>query len=108
MLPDWIFAITIVTVTAAFLCSMFGADRAPNITIVVQQNRLNAEQVEHYFPDVRYDELFEGANSAEERECMICLCAFESEDLLKVTYCWHIFHSGCLSSWFKVDQVVEL
>lgn len=24
---------------------------------------------------------------------------------MKVTYCWHVFHSSCLSSWFQVDQV---
>ncbi|CAD8074905.1 unnamed protein product [Paramecium sonneborni] len=38
-------------------------------------------------------------------ECQICLVEFENQDLVKLTYCLHLFHQSCLDQWRKKLQV---
>ncbi|CAD8067540.1 unnamed protein product [Paramecium primaurelia] len=38
-------------------------------------------------------------------ECQICLVEFENQDLVKLTYCLHLFHQSCLDEWRKKLQI---
>ncbi|CAK77335.1 unnamed protein product (macronuclear) [Paramecium tetraurelia] len=38
-------------------------------------------------------------------ECQICLVEFDNQDLVKLTYCLHLFHQSCLDEWRKKLQI---
>jgi hypothetical protein len=40
-----------------------------------------------------------------DRDCVICLCPVGAADMMKVTYCRHMFHAHCLTEWFKKTRV---
>ncbi|OEH76626.1 uncharacterized protein LOC34618894 [Cyclospora cayetanensis] len=33
--------------------------------------------------------------------CSICLCEYRSEDLIRILPCGHLFHSVCITRWFR-------
>jgi hypothetical protein len=35
------------------------------------------------------------------KECSICITAFENEDFISITNCNHIFHTDCIKEWAK-------
>jgi len=41
-------------------------------------------------------------------ECAICLCAWEPDDLIKVTQCQHAFHEDCLGGWLRTARTCAL
>ncbi|KAL8437709.1 hypothetical protein ACSSS7_000734 [Eimeria intestinalis] len=45
--------------------------------------------------DVLYPGVFDAAI------CSICLCEFQPEELIRTLPCGHIFHSVCITRWFK-------
>jgi len=50
-------------------------------------------------PEIIYDEKLRlnlQHGDAEEPTCSVCLCEFEKNDVLRETYCPHVFHSDCL------------
>lgn len=40
-----------------------------------------------------------------DRDCVICLCSIEGKDMMRATYCRHLFHSQCLVKWFEKNRV---
>lgn len=74
---------------------------------ISSSNRLTLDEIENYFPDAPYKHLYmdRKANGEEAHECVICLCTIEDNEKVKLTYCNHVFHSNCLTSWFKIEQV---
>ncbi|CAK81972.1 unnamed protein product (macronuclear) [Paramecium tetraurelia] len=37
-------------------------------------------------------------------ECQICLVEFQKQDLVKLTFCLHLFHSTCIDEWRRRNQ----
>jgi len=85
---------------------------------------LSKKEINLYFPEIQglvvlnilketakhYDKLMmeasEGKSSDEDGEqCVICLTSISSSEMVRVTYCKHIFHSHCLINWFSKNQV---
>lgn len=87
------------------------------------ENKLSDSEVELFFPTVLYKDVFSSkteetssmslknnSNSEKEKEtmdsdCVICLCPVGSDELMKGTYCRHMFHAPCLINWFKKQRV---
>ena len=42
--------------------------------------------------------------STEDANCGICLCSYESNDLIKLLPCGHHFHSDCIDQWLSVNK----
>lgn len=40
--------------------------------------------------------------------CVVCMCDFESRQLLRVLPCNHEFHAKCVDKWLKVSEDTEL
>ncbi|KRX07442.1 hypothetical protein PPERSA_03275 [Pseudocohnilembus persalinus] len=38
------------------------------------------------------------------QECCVCLVEMEKEEEVRMTLCFHVFHDGCLNSWFKKNK----
>lgn len=38
------------------------------------------------------------------RDCTICLMSFEEDSVVRITICYHIFHSHCLENWFNTHD----
>ncbi|ROI16022.1 E3 ubiquitin-protein ligase RNF38, partial [Anabarilius grahami] len=38
------------------------------------------------------------------RRCVVCMCDFESRQLLRVLPCNHEFHAKCVDKWLKVSK----
>lgn len=36
--------------------------------------------------------------------CVVCMCDFESRQLLRVLPCNHEFHAKCVDKWLKVSK----
>lgn len=36
--------------------------------------------------------------------CVVCMCDFESRQLLRVLPCSHEFHAKCVDKWLKVSE----
>lgn len=36
--------------------------------------------------------------------CVVCMCDFESRQLLRVLPCSHEFHAKCVDKWLKVSK----
>mmetsp|Transcript_73609 Transcript_73609/g.157878 ORF Transcript_73609/g.157878 Transcript_73609/m.157878 type:complete len:275 (-) Transcript_73609:132-956(-) len=41
-------------------------------------------------------------------ECIICLSAWEPDDLIKVTKCQHAYHADCLGRWLQTSHACAL
>lgn len=39
-------------------------------------------------------------------DCVICLETINLEDMVRICYCKHIFHSSCLIGWFNKQRVI--
>lgn len=40
--------------------------------------------------------------------CVVCMCDFESRQLLRVLPCNHEFHAKCVDKWLKVSEDINL
>lgn len=38
--------------------------------------------------------------------CVVCMCDFESRQLLRVLPCSHEFHAKCVDKWLKVREEI--
>ncbi len=38
---------------------------------------------------------------ADNKDCTVCLMEFEKTDKIRMTVCYHVFHSECLLDWLK-------
>ena len=41
-------------------------------------------------------------SSMDQASCVVCMCDFESRQLLRVLPCSHEFHAKCVDKWLKV------
>jgi len=41
-------------------------------------------------------------SSLDQTSCVVCMCDFESRQLLRVLPCSHEFHGKCVDKWLKV------
>jgi hypothetical protein len=39
-----------------------------------------------------------------ESKCVICQCDIEKDDFIKITLCYHFFHTECLEFWFTKHE----
>jgi hypothetical protein len=39
-----------------------------------------------------------------DKECSICLVEYESNDLVSITECGHLFHNKCIEEWSRYKQ----
>lgn len=98
----------IVLIGCIFMSMICFMKRVPPPTTANRRNvsrsaRLTMDEIENYFPDVQYKKLYPKVE--DRHECVICLSAIEDNEKIKLTYCNHVFHSNCLTSWFKIEQV---
>ncbi|EAS03886.1 C3HC4 type (RING finger) zinc finger protein (macronuclear) [Tetrahymena thermophila SB210] len=65
----------------------------------------NEESKKKHWPHLfnQSQESIQNTNS-EQPSCSICLCEFELEDEVRLTYCTHFFHSDCLKQWLKKQK----
>lgn len=49
-----------------------------------------------------------GTNLALSSRCVVCMCDFESRQLLRVLPCNHEFHAKCVDKWLKVSKDTQL
>ena len=47
-------------------------------------------------------------SSMEQTSCVVCMCDFETRQLLRVLPCSHEFHAKCVDKWLKVGSSTEL
>lgn len=38
------------------------------------------------------------------KECSICSCDLNQNEIIRKTPCKHVFHSMCIDKWFKISQ----
>ncbi|CAK69368.1 unnamed protein product (macronuclear) [Paramecium tetraurelia] len=75
-----------------------------------QANQLKLKKFRHslrqdYIATEIYDQVIqEFPGLQESSECQICLLQFKKQDLVKLTYCLHLFHQYCLDEWRKRTQ----
>lgn len=43
----------------------------------------------------------------DQTSCVVCMCDFESRQLLRVLPCCHEFHAKCVDKWLKVGSLRE-
>ncbi|CAD8140340.1 unnamed protein product [Paramecium pentaurelia] len=73
-------------------------------------NKLKVKKFRHslkedYIATEIYDQIIqEFPGLLESSECQICLLQFKKQDLVKLTYCLHLFHQYCLDEWRKRTQ----
>ena len=41
-------------------------------------------------------------NDMDQTSCVVCMCDFESRQLLRILPCLHEFHAKCVDKWLKV------
>lgn len=64
----------------------------------VKEKGLSAEQASR-LPTRKYKDR---QKKDDGEECMICMCEYEGEDVLRILPCFHEFHSTCIDKWIKV------
>ena len=47
-------------------------------------------------------------SSLDQTSCVVCMCDFESRQLLRVLPCSHEFHGKCVDKWLKVCSFTRL
>jgi len=43
-------------------------------------------------------------SSMDQASCVVCMCDFESRQLLRVLPCSHEFHAKCVDKWLKTNR----
>ncbi|CAD8057156.1 unnamed protein product [Paramecium sonneborni] len=73
-------------------------------------NKLKAKKFRYslkqdYIATEIYDQIIqEFPGLLETEDCQICLLQFKKQDMVKLTYCLHLFHQFCLDEWRKRTQ----
>eukprot|EP00794_Sanderia_malayensis_P005334 gene5334-6003_t len=47
-------------------------------------------------------------NSSENTRCVVCICDFESEEMLRILPCSHEFHCRCVDKWLKSNPTCPI
>lgn len=50
----------------------------------------------------------DGRSSSDQTSCVICMCDFESKQLLRILPCSHEFHAKCVDKWLKNNQTCPI
>lgn len=45
---------------------------------------------------------------SEQTMCVVCMCDFESRQLLRVLPCSHEFHTKCVDKWLKANRTCPI
>lgn len=53
------------------------------------------------------DTVLNGTNLVLSYRCVVCMCDFESRQLLRVLPCNHEFHAKCVDKWLKVSNDIQ-
>ncbi|CAD8058066.1 unnamed protein product [Paramecium sonneborni] len=78
------------------------------ILINLQTNKANpnfTQEIASLIPSIEYQAIFKKYPQIRDyKECAICLDNFKQEQIVRVTYCQHVFHIKCLDAWMKKNQ----
>ena len=69
------------------------------------EEKLSHQEISKYFPPIVAQSVLP-KQAMNHLECAVCLTDIEKNSIIRVTYCKHIFHGHCLSSWFEKTQVL--
>ncbi|CAD8060051.1 unnamed protein product [Paramecium sonneborni] len=97
------------------LCVIYLQRKARKINIGTQNNQnlrlnslkeiINRNLKQDQIPVELYEQIIqEYPGLIEISDCQICLVEFQKQDLVKLTYCLHLFHSICIDEWRKRNQ----
>lgn len=70
----------------------------------VNQKTLSHNNLNRYLPEFKFSKLKEFHHLNEVKDCCICLCDFEGEELLRVTFCRHFLHKQCIDDWLIKNE----
>jgi hypothetical protein len=92
--------------------------------VIINNSNLTDDEINKYFPEVRAAAIIQRSeinpstselnlndstlNQEEEDlncECSICFDNIKRDEMIRVTYCKHIFHGRCLVEWFHKNPV---
>lgn len=62
------------------------------------------EEVLGKIKTIKYSDIDKKSTESRNVQCSVCLCDFESADLVKHLRCDHIYHNDCISEWFKTKS----
>lgn len=94
--------VSIIALTGLAIMFMLWLDRRHDFTSPI--DRLTDKELDRMYPSRKFC-LRERLNEGErEKECQICLCTFEPDDIVRNLRCEHTYHSACLDvSCFLLD-----
>ncbi|CAD8152291.1 unnamed protein product [Paramecium pentaurelia] len=79
-----------------------GVQNNLNLRSFSVKGNTNRSLRQDYIPVELYEQIIqEYPGLVEISDCQICLVEFEKQDLVKLTYCLHLFHSTCIDEWRK-------
>ncbi|CAD8143371.1 unnamed protein product [Paramecium octaurelia] len=79
-----------------------GALNNLNLRSFSVKGNTNRSLRQDYIPVELYEQIIqEYPGLVEISDCQICLVEFQKQDLVKLTYCLHLFHSTCIDEWRK-------
>ncbi|CAD8141408.1 unnamed protein product [Paramecium octaurelia] len=82
-----------------------GVQNTLNLRSVQNNGTKNKGPRQDNIPVELYEQIIqEYPGLVEISECQICLVEFQKQDLVKLTYCLHLFHSTCIDEWRKRNQ----
>lgn len=70
----------------------------PNVPVPIK------EEVLGKIKTIKYSDIDKKSTESRNVQCSVCLCDFESDDLVKHLRCDHIYHNDCISEWFKTKS----
>jgi len=64
--------------------------------------KLEIEQL----PSYKFNQ--DSVHAADQTTCVVCMCDFESRNLLRVLPCSHEFHARCVDKWLKTNRTCPI
>jgi len=59
-------------------------------------------------PSYRYNAELRRETMHEQTSCVVCMCDFETRQLLRVLPCSHEFHAKCVDKWLKTNRTCPI
>ncbi|CAD8058124.1 unnamed protein product [Paramecium sonneborni] len=82
-----------------------GPQNGQNSGLDSSKRKYNLNFKQDYIPVELYEQIIqEYPGLVEISDCQICLVEFQKQDLVKLTYCLHLFHSTCIDEWRRRNQ----